>query len=102
MNHEVERKFLICTLPNLQGYQPIRYERYFLFKNKYVEIRVQKKGDRYEFERKETINNLSARKEKISITRDEFNSLIKNCTDIIIRDSFNISKTPNITLKVYG
>jgi len=101
MSEEIERKFLVKEMPNLDGFKPLSYERYFLFKNRFVEIRVQKRGDIYEFERKENQNNLSTKKIKFEISRDEFLKLKENSVNFIRRKSYIISKNPSITIKVY-
>jgi hypothetical protein len=60
---EIERKWFIKKLPDLQGLKSISYERYFLFIGDAVEVRIQKKGDKFEFERKSQISKLT-REEK--------------------------------------
>jgi|GEM_PF-1725678 len=40
---EIERKFLIKEMPNLENLKPTYYERYFLFRSEKIEIRIQKK-----------------------------------------------------------
>lgn len=101
MNYEIERKFLIKELPNLSNCEIIRYERYFLFRNQNIEIRIQKKGEKYEFERKENVNSLSTKKKKFEITKEEFDEFKKGSTQAIIRKSYKISNVPNITIKIY-
>ncbi len=101
MKTEIERKFLVSKLPNLNGIEKIPYERYFLFYDEYSEIRIQKKEWIYEFERKIKENDLLAKKQKIEITEDEFMSLRKWSTWEIFRDSYSISSSPNMSLKTY-
>jgi len=45
-------------MPDLDDLESIDYDRYFIYNQSGVEIRVQKKWDIYEFERKETQNTL--------------------------------------------
>ena len=101
MNYEIERKFLIKELPDLNIYEKISYERYFLFINENSEIRIQKKANKYEFERKENKNNLSSKKQKFEISEEEFEQLSKISKQVIIRNSYKISDKPNITIKIY-
>lgn len=101
MNKEIERKFLLKSLPNLDLLEWIHYERYFIFINDKVEIRIQKKWEKFEFERKEKENIVSYNKEKFEISKEEFDFFKMMATESIIRDSFSISKTPNISIKIY-
>jgi CYTH domain-containing protein len=101
MSAEIERKFLVTTMPDLTGQEPIRYERYYLNRSDNVEERIQKKGDTYEYEKKEKVSDLEHKKETRSITQEEFESLRAGTSDAIIRDSFKVSNNPDITIKVY-
>ena len=49
---EIERKFLVKKKPDLSKEESINYERYFLKIESDFEERIQKKGDKYEKERK--------------------------------------------------
>ena len=98
---EIERKFLIKMLPDLSKFKKSSYERYFLFRNKDVEIRIQTVGNKYELERKVNKNNLSSEKHKFDITKDEFNALKKFPSESIIRDSYLVSTNPEVTIKIY-
>lgn len=57
---EIERKFLIKEMPNLENLKPTYYERYFLFRSEKIEIRIQKKWEKFEFEKKEKQDNGSS------------------------------------------
>lgn len=101
MSKEIERKYLIKSMPNLSNIIPIRYERYYISDNIDNQIRVQKKNTKYEIETKTRINDIEYKKEKQEITEQEFLKLIKECKTAIIRDSYLINEKPNITIKVY-
>lgn len=101
MTKEIERKFLVKTMPNIDGLESFLYERYFLFRNENVEIRIQKKGEKYEFERKEKENNLSSNKQKFEISKEEFDKLKENSKESLVRKSYLLSKSPEISLKIY-
>ncbi|MDA9129049.1 hypothetical protein N9J72_01060 [Candidatus Gracilibacteria bacterium] len=101
MKTEIERKFLVAELPDLQALEKISYERYFLFCNEQSEIRIQKKGEKYEFERKLKYSELSAEKQKFEISKPEFFKLKEGSIGEIIRESYVISTNPEISLKIY-
>lgn len=102
MSNEIERKFLVKTTLDLSNFQKLEYERYFLFRGKRSEIRIQKKWKIYELERKVTENNFSAQKEKLKISEEEFLELKELSQEKIIRKSYKISDNPEITLKIYS
>lgn len=96
---EIERKWLVSKLPDFAGIKPVRYERYFLFRGKGVEMRIQKKGDSYEFERKEEKSALESAKQKFTITKDEFEHLKKSAIGELVRDGYQMNKP--VSIKVY-
>lgn len=98
---EIERKFLVKELPNLNNIEPIRYERYFLDDSEDKQVRIQKKSNKFELETKTKINDTEYEKTKKDITENEFLELSQNCNKSIIRDSYLISDKPNITIKKY-
>ncbi len=102
MKNEIERKFLVKKMPSLKWLEAICYERCFLIRNEKIEIRVQKKAEKYEFERKEKSSNLFAKKQKIEIQKKEFERFKKTTKEEIIRDSYILdNKDPEISVKVY-
>ncbi len=101
MGKEIERKYLIKQMPNLENIKPIRYERYYINDNIDNQIRVQKKDEKFELETKSKISDIEYKKEKQELTEQEFLKLIKNCKKVIIRDSYLINEKPNITIKIY-
>ncbi len=102
MSQEIERKFLVNTLPDVNHLKVIEYERSFLFIDKNSEIRIQKKWDRYELEKKTNRSSLQATKQKLEISLQEYRELKKNCKKIIQRKSYSISQNPEISLKIYS
>lgn len=102
MKNEIERKFLIKKLPSLKQKEKTSYERYYLFDKNGIELRVQRKGDKYELERKIHISAVERTKEKIEVSEEEFNLLksLAICT-IILRDSYALSSNPELTVKIY-
>lgn len=89
-------------MPNLSGLTPLRYERYYLKSDGQTVERVQKKGDKYEFEIKRSVTGLEHIKEKKQITQDEFEKLKQGKEkDVIIRDGYQLSVEPNVSIKVY-
>lgn len=100
-NTEIERKFLVKKLPDLSGLEPVSYERHYIYRSDGVEIRVQKKGKKYEFERKVETSALTREGQKFQITEEEFNFFKSLSTHEIIRDSYLVSENPEISLKIY-
>lgn len=96
---EVERKFLVKTLPELKGLKPKWYERYYLYVSDAIEVRVQKKNDKYFWERKVKTNLLTRENQVIEITEGEF-ARFKNYADVrIVRQSFQINEA--LSIKIY-
>lgn len=95
---EIERKWIVKTLPPITDQTPLLYERHFLFNANGIEIRIQKKGDVFEFERKVEVSDLTREGQKFTISPAEFESLKKHSIGSIIRESFVID---DISVKVY-
>ncbi len=102
MKKQIKRKFLVKKLPNLKWIDPVLYERYFLLRNDIMDIRVQKKWEKYQFERKEEENTLCAKKRAFDIDKKEYERLKSSSTEEIIRTSYKIQTDPKITLKIYS
>src|SRR5688572_27910722 len=98
---EIERKFKVKTLPDLTGIISTKYERYILPKVGSLERRVQKKGKLFELEELEEKSPLTRHKIKKIITEEEFNKLKGQSIGLIIRESYQISTSPNISIKIY-
>lgn len=101
MQNEIERKFLIKNLPDLSQKEKVSYERYYLFNKNGIELRIQRKGSKYELERKIHISTTERTKEKLEISKEEFNLIKPLATDIILRDSYNLGTSPDLTVKIY-
>ena len=101
MYQEIERKFLPKELPNLTNLKPITYERYYLRIENGLEERIQKKGNKYEFERKVRKSDLTRDTQRKEITKEEFEKLKQNATRAIQRDSYKLQDNPKISIKIY-
>lgn len=101
MKNEIERKFLVRTLPDLIDIEKVEYERYFLFNANNSEIRLQKKGSKFELERKVLISHHERKREKLELTQEEFDALKPLNTIPIIRDGYKISTNPDVSVKIY-
>lgn len=101
MTHEIERKFFIKEMPDVSRLKSIQDERYYLYHGNGIELRFQKHGETYEFERMAQCVDLSRTQEKIEITEKEFEALKQFGKGPIFRESFLISKSPQITIKIY-
>lgn len=91
---EYERKFLCNCIPDLNHIKPVIYERYFTYIGEDGQIRVQKRGEKYEIE-----SCFGTYKKKILITQQAFNELIKDCDRAIKRENYSISD--DIKIKLY-
>lgn len=96
---EIERKFLVKNLPDLSGIEPVYFERYYLSIANGIEERIQKTNDRYSYEKKTIVDELSRATEKKDITKEEFEKLKDGSTKVIIRNSYELS--PNMSIKIY-
>ncbi|MBI2055444.1 MAG: hypothetical protein HYT42_00985 [Candidatus Sungbacteria bacterium] len=101
MELEIERKFFVLKIPDLTALKSISDERYYLYSGNGVELRFQARGDKYELERMSENGNLSRSQEKIKITKEEFEVLKPLGKGPIIRESYLISESPQITIKIY-
>lgn len=103
MSNEIGRKFLIKTMPDLAAVQPISFERYYIYRDSKNELRIQKLGDHFEIERKEIINQFKAEKSTMKISDMEFNKLktLAYASQVILRDSYILSKNPETTINIY-
>lgn len=98
---EIERKFLVLKLPELNNIDPIHYERYIINDEANKQVRIQKKDNSYELELKIKINDFEYEKTKKNISKSEFKKLSASCHKSIIRDSYLVNTCPNITIKKY-
>jgi len=101
MSNEIERKFLVSKMPDLSSYESVIFERYYIYRDGSIEIRVQKKGEHYEIERKEMVNDLKAIKMKMEISKLEFEKLKGLGTEAILKVGYFISSNPDVTIKIY-
>ena len=99
---EIERKFLVKEIPDLSGIRPISYERYYLSTDESSVVRIQKRGDKYEYETKKNISHLEYEKTKRLISGAEFEALKQvKASEGIMRDGYQISSKPDISIKIY-
>src|SRR3989344_5305799 len=101
MSLEIERKFLVKDLPDLSDKPKETYERYFLYRGGETELRIQKVNGKFELERKSETSELGSETQKFQINKEEFESLKTKSGEAIVRDSFQLSKNPEITIKIY-
>ena len=98
---ELERKFLVKELPNLSGSIPIQYKRYYLSEDIENQVRMQQKNEDYEIETKTRLNDKEYEKAKEKISKERFIELSQNCSKSIIRESYQISERPDVSIKIY-
>ncbi len=98
---EIERKWIVKQLsdvPDLDGQTPLPYESHFLFDADGIEVRVQKKGDKYEFERKQETSELTRTCQKFEVSKAEFELFKGFAIGSIERESYQLG---DISIKVY-
>lgn len=98
---EIERKWLLMSLPDsVSGIIPVEYERYFLPSKSGEEIRIQKKGDKYTYQRKVEVSGVGReRAEDKEIPETEFLELKETATGSILRTRYDLS--PMVAIQVY-
>lgn len=102
MHHEIERKFLVTKMPRLWGVKKVSQERYFIQRGDLVEEGYKRKDSIFEYEQKRTISPKEKSREKLRITREEFEEQKKKGTRVIERDSYSLTKkSPVISIKKY-
>ncbi|MBI5126743.1 MAG: hypothetical protein HZA80_03205 [Candidatus Taylorbacteria bacterium] len=97
---EIERKFLLSKLPDVSAITAIPYERYFLERTKEVEVRIQRKGNIFTYQRKVEVPGIGReRSEDHEISEEEFNKLKITASKAILRTRYDLS--PMIAIQVY-
>ena len=99
--NEIVRKFFPKKMPDLTGKKMIHTERYILFLENNVELRIQSKDNFYELERKVKNNEMSREINIQEITKGEFVLLKKLSIKNIVRDSYILRESPEIALRIY-
>jgi CYTH domain-containing protein len=99
--HEIERKFILNELPELDMESFSTYERHFIYAKDGVEFRIQRKGEAYECERKGNSSGYSIEKVKFAITLEEFELLKTIAFDSLMREAYTVIGSPGISVKVY-
>jgi CYTH domain-containing protein len=98
---EIERKFFPKTLPDLSGVAPVAYERYFLERGNGVEVRIQRKGTKFTYQRKTEVAGVGrSRDEDREISAEEFERLKVGASAAIVRTRYDLP--PLVALQVYG
>lgn len=100
---EIERKWLLNKVPaSCREQNPIHYERHFIYSDNGVEIRIQNKGDKYEFERKTETSDLSRTGVKFEITEEEYILLKQLSIASLERQSYIVNENGcTISIKEY-
>jgi CYTH domain-containing protein len=101
MKNEIERKFFVKQMPDLSGFIPLYYERYFLERGNGKEIRISKVNDLYVYEDKSEVSDLERTRTKKELTKEEFEKLKQSSSEAIIRERYNVSSNPDIAIQIY-
>lgn len=95
------RMFLAKKLPFLEDKLVTHSIRYYLYRSENIVLRVQSENNTFQLERKEDKSNLVRNKDRVEITKEEFDLLKTLAKDSIIRDNYVISEHPQVKLHVY-
>ena len=101
----IERKFLVKFLPDdLVNMASSFCERYYLYTDDSVELRIQRKGDQYEMERKVAGTHSWVRDSfKAKMTEKEFLHLQKSVIgNPVLFEKYRVSSSPNVSIKKYS
>ncbi len=101
MENEIERKFYVKEMPDLSLTKPLHYERFFLERSEGREIRISKVDNRYWYEVKNELSELERTREKKEITKEEFDSLKRGSSEVIMRERYDLSSNPKISIQIY-
>lgn len=101
MQNEIERKFFVREMPDLSGIEPLYYKRYFLRREKGIEERISKVNDKYIYEQKVEISSRERSREKKEISKEEFDRLKEKASEAIIRERYDISTNPKVSIQIY-
>ncbi len=104
MHHEIERKFLVKDMPDLDGVEKVSQERYFLQRSDLVEEGMKRKGTTYLYEKKLMVSPQEKSRENIVVSKSEYESSKGRGTTIIERDSYRLSEydNPVVSVKIYN
>ena len=108
MNREIERKYIIGEIPNLDKYKHKTIIQGYLYIDNYSEVRIRKVIDddiKYYYTVKINVNNLVRKEEEEEIDSKTYNELenkILKDTNIIVKDRYIIPKDNlKIELDIY-
>lgn len=102
MASEIERKFIVKKIPQKYLDQtPIYSERYFIYFDNSVELRIQQKDNLFELERKVNGGLLTRETINLLITKNEFNELKQIAKSTLARNSYIIDNNANFSIKEY-
>lgn len=102
MYHEIERKFLVKDMPSLIGIKRLSQERYFLQRGDLFEESMKRKGIFFSYESKFTLSKKEKTRERVFVSKDEFEKLKVKGTQVLERDSYLLhKKSPVVSIKKY-
>lgn len=101
MRNEIERKFFVKEMPDVSGINPLHYERYFLRRGNGEEERISKVNDKHYYEKKSDVSALEREREKRDISANEFLVMKQRASGAILRDRYDISENPKISIQIY-
>ncbi len=99
--NEIERKFLVTSVPNIPILSRYTSERYLLESIEGTEERITHIGDQYYYELKRILSNTERTRDKREISEARFNKLRERAYGQLRRETFIIKKRPKVVIQVY-
>lgn len=97
----IKRKFLLTSLPDLDGYSKETWERFYLYRKDGTNLRIQKVNNRYELERISNSSGFTRIRNVIQISEDEFYLLRSLTKEVVKREVFVKLGNPTVWVMVY-
>ena len=102
MNKEIERKFLVKEMPDLNGLERSQLDRHFLYVGEGIELRIQTNGEWYKLQRKCSVSETERDTEELVLSHAEF-EVLKQCAVLSIqRESYHLADSPNTDIRIYS
>jgi len=101
MSKEISRKFFPKVLPDTSSLKKSPLDRYFLYNQDGVELRIQSNGQWYKMQRKESVSDTTRETQEWAITAGEFENLKQAAIANIQRESYHLADVPETDLRIY-
>ncbi len=101
MEHGIERRFLVKTLPNLHGNVPVLYEKYFIQGGDVIEEAVQKRSDILEYEKRICLSRHECNIERSLLDPQEFDTLKKSASPPLVFKKYLYAFDPLVSINIF-